>query len=231
MENDNQYTPNQHDSSNGPSPEDWVYNQAYPKGQDPALIDQNHAVREPRFSERPAQMTPDSHPTHFGQTPYRSSNHPQNRAHDRRDEMDARDLPTPQRYRFNHQASDSFYQPQGRFSDEKTHRGKGPKNFRRSDERILEDVCEYLEDDGRIDASEIEVNINQGVITLTGPIESRKMKKFIENQVDHCRGVRDVRNNLEILGLQNKKAQTNKALQGVSGKTKTRSKKKKQTKH
>jgi hypothetical protein len=211
--------------------EDWVYNQSYPQGQDPALIDQDHAVKEPRFSERPSQMTPDSHPTHFGQTPRRSSTHPQNRSHGRRDEIDARDLPSPWRYQSNHQASEFFYQPQQRFSDQQTHRGKGPKNFQRSDERILEDVCEYLEEDGRIDASEIEVNIKKGVITLTGPIESRRMKKFIENQVDQCRGVRDVRNNLEILGLQDKTAKANRELLPGTGKPKTSSKKKKQTKH
>ena len=46
------------------------------------------------------------------------------------------------------------------------HSGRGPKGWQRSDERIREDVSERLADHPHIDASEIEVTVNNGEITL-----------------------------------------------------------------
>ena len=39
------------------------------------------------------------------------------------------------------------------------HTGRGPKGFKRSDERIKEEVCEMLSRDGSIDADDIVVEI------------------------------------------------------------------------
>ena len=39
------------------------------------------------------------------------------------------------------------------------HRGLGPQNYQRSDERIHEDVCEQLLEDGYLDASNIRVMV------------------------------------------------------------------------
>jgi hypothetical protein len=112
--------------------------------------------------------------------------------------------------------SDSF---QDR-SEQTSHRGKGPKNFKRSDERILEDVCEMLEDDERIDASQIEVHVARGIVSLMGPVESRFMKKFIENEVDRCRGVSDVKNELEISDLNQPKSGSKNTSKKASPRTK-----------
>ncbi|HEX2494143.1 MAG TPA: BON domain-containing protein, partial [Steroidobacter sp.] len=48
------------------------------------------------------------------------------------------------------------------------HRGKGPRGYRRSDERIREDVCDVLTDDPRVDASSIEVTVKDCEVTLSG---------------------------------------------------------------
>src|ERR1043166_5825433 len=45
-------------------------------------------------------------------------------------------------------------------------RGLGPRNYRRPDERIHADVCEALTDDPRVDAREIEVAVDDEVVTL-----------------------------------------------------------------
>src|SRR3954453_14579983 len=45
-----------------------------------------------------------------------------------------------------------------------SYRGRGPKNYQRSDERIREDVCERLERDERVDASDLEVNVENGIV-------------------------------------------------------------------
>lgn len=74
--------------------------------------------------------------------------------------------------------------------------GKGPKNFRRSDERIREDVCQRLTDHPAVDASEIEVTVQDGEVTLIGSVEDRRMKRLAEDVAGEVPGVRDVHNQI-----------------------------------
>jgi hypothetical protein len=76
--------------------------------------------------------------------------------------------------------------------------GVGPKGYKRSDERIREDVCEALADHPDVDASEIEVRVRDGEVILTGTVESRWMKRQAEDAVEFVPGVRDVRVELTI---------------------------------
>jgi hypothetical protein len=78
------------------------------------------------------------------------------------------------------------------------YRGLGPRNYTRSDTRILEDVNERLTDDDAIDASEIEVKCVNGVVTLEGTVEERWMKHRVEDIVDACSGVLEVENRLTV---------------------------------
>ncbi|MBC7466468.1 MAG: BON domain-containing protein [Bdellovibrio sp.] len=78
------------------------------------------------------------------------------------------------------------------------HNGKGPKNYRRSDDRVREDVSEALAHHGGIDASEVEVSVSEGVVTLSGTIESRQMKRMIEESIEHMSGVQDIKNELKV---------------------------------
>ena len=77
-------------------------------------------------------------------------------------------------------------------------RGAGPKNYRRSDERIREDVCERLTDDHYVDASDIEVNVQNGIVTLSGSVDDRASKRRAEDVVESVRGVTDVQNQIRI---------------------------------
>lgn len=76
--------------------------------------------------------------------------------------------------------------------------GKGPKGYQRSDERIREDVCESLSYRSGIDASEVEVNVSEGVVTLSGTADSRQMKRMIEDCVENVSGVKDVKNEIKV---------------------------------
>lgn len=78
------------------------------------------------------------------------------------------------------------------------HRGKGPKGYLRSDERIKEDICERLSDDPMIDASDISVEARQGVVTLSGTVESRQLKHRVEDLIERCSGVKDIENRLAV---------------------------------
>jgi hypothetical protein len=78
------------------------------------------------------------------------------------------------------------------------HRGKGPINYQRSDERIREDVCEALTDNEYVDASRIEVNVADGEVNLTGRVSDRRTKRLAEDCAERVSGVRDVHNHLRI---------------------------------
>lgn len=80
------------------------------------------------------------------------------------------------------------------------YRGVGPKNYRRSDSRIAEDLNERLTEDALLDASGIVVSVSDGVVTLQGNVENRWMKHRAEDIADDCSGVRDVRNELRVAG-------------------------------
>jgi hypothetical protein len=77
-------------------------------------------------------------------------------------------------------------------------RGLGPKGYRRSDERLQEDICERLTDDPMIDASDVTVQVAGGVVTLEGSVSDRRLKHRIEDMVEQCGGVGEIRNNLSV---------------------------------
>jgi len=76
--------------------------------------------------------------------------------------------------------------------------GRGPRGYQRGDERIREDICDRLTDDHRVDASDIEVQVNQGEVTLSGSVRSRDEKRFAEDVIERISGVRDVNNHLKV---------------------------------
>jgi len=79
---------------------------------------------------------------------------------------------------------------------EQDHRGRGPKNYVRSDERIREDVNDRLTEDVWLDASEIDVAVESGEVTLSGTVVDRRAKRRAEDCVDAISGVKHVQNNL-----------------------------------
>lgn len=83
-------------------------------------------------------------------------------------------------------------------SEERSYFGKGPKNWKRRDERIKEDVCERLWLDSQIDASAIEVDVQEGHVYLRGLVDSRDTKRAAEYRIENISGVEDVRNELRI---------------------------------
>jgi hypothetical protein len=76
--------------------------------------------------------------------------------------------------------------------------GHGPKNYVRSDERIHEEICEHLTHHPYIDASDIEVIVRAGEVTLSGSVDARMVKRAAEDACDHVRGVKDVHNHLRV---------------------------------
>jgi osmotically-inducible protein OsmY len=77
--------------------------------------------------------------------------------------------------------------------------GKGPKGWKRADERIHEDVCEALYQSWEVDASNIEVVVKDGHVYLQGTVSSRNTKRRAEETVEFISGVADVINELRVM--------------------------------
>jgi len=79
-----------------------------------------------------------------------------------------------------------------------SHRGRGPKGFKRSDDRIREAVSECLMDHHEIDASEISVEVQDGEVILSGTVDDRRTKRLAEHIVADLSGVHDVVNQIRV---------------------------------
>ena len=63
---------------------------------------------------------------------------------------------------------------------------------------MKEDVCEYLERNAMIDASDVDITVAEGVVTLTGTVPDRQMKRMCEDEIENLPGVKDVNNQLRV---------------------------------
>ena len=77
----------------------------------------------------------------------------------------------------------------------------GPRGFRRSDERIHDEVCTRLTMDPWIDASEIEVKVDAGEVILEGEVDTREQRWHAEDLVWSVLGVEDVLTRVRVRGL------------------------------
>lgn len=77
-------------------------------------------------------------------------------------------------------------------------RPQGPKGYRRSDERIREQICESLAYSHGIDIRNVTVDVRDGVVLLTGTVENRADKFEIEEIADNTFGVTDIDNRLKL---------------------------------
>ncbi|AGC46140.1 phospholipid-binding protein [Myxococcus stipitatus DSM 14675] len=76
-------------------------------------------------------------------------------------------------------------------------RGQGPKGYQRADDRIRADLCDRLMQDW-MDASDTEVEVRDGVVTLRGGVRSRDEKRAIEDAAEAVLGVKEVLNHLRL---------------------------------
>ncbi|TWA74474.1 osmotically-inducible protein OsmY [Azospirillum brasilense] len=77
-------------------------------------------------------------------------------------------------------------------------RGRGPRGYTRSDERIRDDLNDRLTEDPYLDASDIAVSVAGGEVTLDGTVDDRMAKRRAEDLADAISGVRHVQNNLRL---------------------------------
>ncbi len=78
--------------------------------------------------------------------------------------------------------------------------GIGPRGYTRPDERIREEVCSRLTHHGGVDASNIDVLVYDGEVTLKGVVRRKPEKRMAEDTAWSVNGVYDVINQLHVAG-------------------------------
>lgn len=68
----------------------------------------------------------------------------------------------------------------------------------KSDSQLDADVVEELKSDPSVDSSKIAIGVDDGVVTLTGKVQSYWQKMEAERAAMRVKGVRAVANNLAI---------------------------------
>jgi osmotically-inducible protein OsmY len=96
------------------------------------------------------------------------------------------------------QAGNDYLGQQRSGSSFQSKAGRGPKGYRRSDERIKEEISDLLTSHHEVDPSEVEVKVSNCEVTLTGTVSSRHEKRLIEDLASQVTGVSDVTNQLRV---------------------------------
>ena len=76
--------------------------------------------------------------------------------------------------------------------------GRGPRNYRRPDASIREELCERLARDPKVDPSDIEVMVTDGDVLLTGSVDTLATRRWIEDVAYRVSGARHVDNHLRV---------------------------------
>src|SRR3954471_8673453 len=78
------------------------------------------------------------------------------------------------------------------------HRGRGPKDWSRDDQKVYVEVCERLLRDRLIDARGIEVQVEEGVVILRGEARGAADPALARRLVRETPGVKDVQLELRV---------------------------------
>lgn len=157
-----------------------IYGEGEPKDQNPDLRrrrDQRPTWKDPQNSRRNEDLRDHQGDRYYG-SPYDVGNYASHYDQD----------PGNQRIGF----------ASGTRSARTGNHGKGPRGYQRSDKRILEDINDRLYLDPYIDASDIEVQVDQCNVTLGGTVDDRNAKRRAEDIADSIPGVKNVENRIRV---------------------------------
>jgi hypothetical protein len=90
------------------------------------------------------------------------------------------------------------FSPERRSGGDRRSAPGGLRGYRRPDESLAREIHEILTKDPELDATDIEVEVEGGAVTLTGEVESSDAKLLAEELVESTPGVREIHNRLRI---------------------------------
>lgn len=76
--------------------------------------------------------------------------------------------------------------------------GRGKRGQRRSDETLAQEIHEILTKDPELDATDIEVEVEGGAVTLSGEVHDPHARLLAEELIESLSGVREVHNRLKV---------------------------------
>lgn len=103
--------------------------------------------------------------------------------------------PEPRRWSGRHWGGGMGYDV---WRDDRGFSGRAPKGYRRSDERIAEELNDILTRHPDIDPSDIEVSVKDGEVTLRGTVADRRTRKMVESLAEDLPGVGHVQNDIRM---------------------------------
>jgi hypothetical protein len=115
-----------------------------------------------------------------------------------RDDHRERDWPQPARSQGGSSGIGGFAHDRRAAAERQPGSGRPPRAYRRSDERIRDDVYDRLMAQDWIDAADVLVTVADGEITLAGTVPSRQDKRDVEELADSVLGVREIHNQLRL---------------------------------
>jgi hypothetical protein len=104
----------------------------------------------------------------------------------------------PAANRVEYGSADDIPVPVPQFEPRRNFAGRGPRGYRRSDARIRDEICEILTRHPEIDATDIDITVENGVVTLGGTVEDRYTKRLAADVAELTLGVHEVDNRLRI---------------------------------
>ncbi len=106
-----------------------------------------------------------------------------------------------------------YYEQSPELPRRERQRGRGPRNYQRSDDRIREDICERLMRTW-MDAEDVDIKVDKGEVTLSGTVRSRDEKRAIEDLCEEVLGVKEVHNEIRVAREQPRQDENRESRQG-----------------
>ncbi|WP_437628092.1 BON domain-containing protein [Sorangium sp. So ce1151] len=63
---------------------------------------------------------------------------------------------------------------------------------------MREDICDHISEHPDLDASDVEVKVQNGEVVLSGTVRERRFKHQLESLAERISGVTDVRNDIRM---------------------------------
>lgn len=90
------------------------------------------------------------------------------------------------------------WEPDDEWGSPRPYKGVGPRAHSRADANIQRDICKRMAAHGRLDASSIEVTVNNHEVTLSGNVIDRQGKRLAEDIAESVFGADDIHNHLRV---------------------------------